>query len=92
MADEETTFGQALYDELKRLGGGVTSNLKYADIQRLKAADREAVVDLFRGSGYAVIQRIKEDTPEQVADYLTRQALQAQQTALIFAGMIWGFG
>ena len=59
MADEETTFGQALYDELKRLGGGVTSNLKYADIQRLKAADREAVVDLFRGSGYAVIQRIK---------------------------------
>ena len=62
-------FGALLCDELYRQGMGsfLTWRLGYADIQRLKAADREACAKMFRGMGYDVVQRVRNDDPEDLA-------------------------
>jgi len=79
MTDEkpetDATFGLELYEELRRQGGYslVTALLNYSGIQRLKAASREEVVELFRGSDYLVLQRIRTDTPRELAAFLQQQ-------------------
>ena len=84
-------FGLRLYEEMKRQGTHVliTGWMKYADVQKLKAADREGVVKMFRGSGYALVQRLKQDEPEEVARLLIAQAERGQNAAL--AGMAISF-
>lgn len=83
----DATFGLELYEELRRQGGYsmVTSMLDYAGIQRLKAASREEVVELFRGSEYLVLQRILTDTPRELAAFLQQRLMAAR------AAMAMGF-
>ena len=79
----EKPFGHRLYDELREQGlhAFLTSRLNYADIQRLKAADRTEVVKMFRGSSYAWIQRLKEDEPGELARFLSVEHARAQAAA-----------
>jgi hypothetical protein len=78
-------FGYRLYEELKQQGTHslITGGMSYADIQILKAADREGVVKMFRGSGYALVQRLKQENPEEVARLLIAEAQRAQSTAMV---------
>jgi len=73
MTDE--TIGLQLYEALKDQGGLslVTSLLTYAQIQELKAADREGLVRLFRGSGYEMIQRLKREPADKLAARMVRE-------------------
>ena len=97
MSEDTRSFGRALYDELKRLGYGsiVTERLNYAQVQRLKAADRPEVIRLFRGSDYEAIQRIKEDSAADLASYLVERAREAERergnhqlAAIVIMGML----
>ena len=87
MTDETEAFGLAFYEALKRHGRGslITSKLDYAGVQKLKQADRAGTVEAFRGSGYELIQRIKSDTPEELAAYAVEQAQAAEQQAAAVA-------
>lgn len=85
-------FGLRLYEAFKSTGLLVllTRRMNYADIQRLKQADRAEAVRLFRGSEYDLLQRLKEDSPEQVAHHLgelTRRQGEAAAAAVVFAGI-----
>ena len=89
-AGPDAHFGAELYEALKRLGlgGMVTSRFNYEAIQRLKAADRAGTAELFRGSAYVLIQRIKTGTPDEVATMLAIQAqVQARNAAILFSGL-----
>ena len=83
MPEEARPFGLLLYEELKRLGRGalVTGSMKYDGIQRLKGADRAETLQLFHGSNYAATQRIKNDSPEDLAAYMNEQAEEAERQA-----------
>ena len=84
MTNEETPFGQALYEALTLHPGGerIVGRLKDAQIQQFKAADRAGVQALFKGTtDYATIQHIKSDTPEALADHLAHRELQSAKAA-----------
>ncbi|MHC4875329.1 MAG: hypothetical protein ACYTGL_02450 [Planctomycetota bacterium] len=74
--NDERPFGLQLYDGLRESGHleVLTAQLNYADIQRLKKADREDVIKLFRGYPYAFLQRLKNDSPEELAKLITLEA------------------
>jgi hypothetical protein len=84
----EDAYGSRLYAELKRQGGvaTVTALLNYAQIQELKAADREDIVRIFGGSSYDFIQRVKRDSPEELAQFMARmlEARQRQAALMMF--------
>ena len=80
MTSAKKPFGLALLEALRWQAGGerIVGRLNYAEIQKLKAADRDAVRALFRGTtDYAAIQHIKRDSPEDLAEYLARRAAVA---------------
>lgn len=89
--DLDGAYGARLYEALKRVGQGtaVTSRMRYADVQRLKAADRAETARLFRGSSYALIQSIKRDAPAEVAALLVGEAEAQARAAIIviFCGL-----
>ena len=89
--DPEKPFGERLYDVMRERGLHVilTNRMNYEQIQELKLADREACAKLFRGSSYVMVQRIKNDEPEKIAEFLAFEQLRAQAatTAVVFMGM-----
>ena len=90
MNASDAPFGHQLFEALKRAGLAaiVTSRLDYAGVQRLKQADRAKTVKLFWGSDYALIQRLKTETPEELAVYLKKVSEEAAQAASAAALML----
>lgn len=83
-------FGERLYDEIREQGLHffITQRLDYAEIQELKAADRDEVAKMFRGSGYEIVQRLKTDEPEEFARFLAAEAEKSQQAAAVVAAIM----
>lgn len=81
---DEAPFGTQLYDALKRIGRAhvITRELKYAEVQRLKAGGRAEVVELFRGSSYEIVQLIKTGSPKAVADRLSKRVDEQERANL----------
>ncbi len=79
MTADERPFGFELYEELKShsQGGVITTTLLYADIQRLKAADRAQTVEIFGGSDSETMRRIQEGSAQEVVGYLVEVAEKA---------------
>jgi ABC-type branched-subunit amino acid transport system substrate-binding protein len=83
----EESFGARFLEEYKRLGGSLTA-WSYAEVQALKAADREGLVRVLREAtphiSYAALQRIRSvDSPEQLArDLRQQQQVQAAAAAV----------
>lgn len=82
---DETTYGRRFLDAWKRYSGALGS-FSYAEIQSMKAADREQFVQLLRARSsslpYATIQLLRESEPEEAARVLHVQAVQASQATL----------
>ena len=76
MASESEPYGAQLLAEIRKLKrlDLITSKLDYKAIQKLKQADREAMLKMFYGSSYAFLQLIKTKEPAEVA----RALVQAQ--------------
>jgi len=72
-------FGLLVYRALKRHPDGnlVTMNLMYADIQKLKVADRAATLELFPKPSFAEVQTLKTAPPEQVVELYVGLAKEA---------------
>jgi ABC-type branched-subunit amino acid transport system substrate-binding protein len=88
--EDQRTFGQRFLDEYKRLGGSLTA-WSYAEIQALKAADREGLARTLKEAqpliSYAALQRIRTvETPEQLARDV-RQQQQVEAAAVGSMGM-----
>jgi len=79
---EDPPFGQRFIDAYRRLGGSLSA-FTYAEVQELKACDREALIHAVRRAQpmatYAALQRIRTaESPEQLArEVLLEQRLQA---------------
>ncbi|MEM7516385.1 MAG: hypothetical protein AAF368_05635 [Planctomycetota bacterium] len=70
-------FGGRLLEALNTHGqDAYSSHLSTPDEQRLRNADRDAALELFRGSEFAVMRRLKEESPEDIAAYLSRHSEQ----------------
>ncbi len=88
-ADGGQTFGARFLDEYKRRGGALSS-FSYAELQTIKASDREGLVHALRAAqpmtSYRALQRIREaESPEELAREVCHQMeLQAIQT-----GTLW---
>ncbi|MFT7617150.1 MAG: hypothetical protein ACI97A_000784 [Planctomycetota bacterium] len=93
MKEETRPYGQILIDELKEKGHFMilTTRMNYSDIQELKSSDREGTLKAFKGSDYAFIQRIKNDSPSEVADFLIERTLAASNGALFTLMIMGGF-
>lgn len=69
-------YGAALLNAVRELGL-CNIGLDYETIQELKVADRAETIRILRsasaGLPYLVIQKLKKDTPEQVAEYFLAQ-------------------
>jgi len=94
MTDSDNTpIGGAIHGLLRgsQEGRFVLSGMKYADLQRLKSADRAGLLELFKGSEYAVLQQVKKGSTDELAALLIEQAQAAQRAmatmGLMFAGM-----
>lgn len=94
MSNQEAHFGSALYRELKALGDNgsrVTSRFNYAELQKLKVANRAEVIKLFPRSTYAMLQILKNDSPAQIAAFLGDNEDKHQaETQMIFASILLG--
>jgi hypothetical protein len=80
--NDEQPFGLQLYNGLRE-GGHLqllTAQLNYADIQELKKADREDVIQLFRGYSYEFLQHLKNDSPDELARLIILKAEAAAAT------------
>lgn len=93
MTVEHVPFGRALFESLGRLHGGeiLTRRMKYGDIQELKNAKREQTLGLFAGSSFEVLQRIKKDSPEELAEFRVNQADETDERTkklLVFAAVL----
>ena len=82
-------FGLQLYEALRQAGlmSLVTSRLSYAQIQELKQADREALGAVFPGASYAMRQRFKTQSVEQILVLLLaeRQRSEMALMTVLFA-------
>ncbi|MEX1040833.1 MAG: hypothetical protein WDZ51_09400 [Pirellulaceae bacterium] len=85
---EDSPFGAELYEAFRAAGrlDFVTRRFNYDAIQRLKKADREHTLKLFQGASWAILQRLKADTPQQVVEYCLEQERQ-QAIAISTAAM-----
>ena len=87
----EKPFGLRLYEELRELGGlePITATLNYADIQRLKAARREDLVEILRGSSDELMRHLAQDPPERFAARMIRSFEQrrAGNAMLVLFGL-----
>ena len=92
MSDLDQTFGERLYSEMRKQSGYnlITAIMNYNAIQQLKVSDRHDTLKLFSGSGYEIIQLLKNGEPEDVARRLVAAAKDAQvgDTGLETAMMI----
>ena len=92
MSDSSKGFGARLYSEMRKQSGYdvITAMMDYNAIQQLKRADREGALKLFSGSGYEIIQLLKSEEPELVAQRLVAaaQAAQGDQATLQAATLI----
>ncbi len=90
--DPSETFGAALLRCFAEEGLPL-STMSYATIQELKAADRAAAIRILRSStagglSYAFIQRLKEDSPERIAERLVMEyRLASQQMTMMMLFM-----
>lgn len=84
-APETPPFGQQLYEGMRRAGlmGLLTRHLDYAEIQELKRAERAGVVRLFPGAPYAMRQRFKTESAEQIVEVLVRELEKSEVAMLI---------
>lgn len=85
--ESDQNFGNQLYEAFraaKRIDF-LTRRFNYNAIQRLKKADREHTLKLFRGSTWAILQQLKSDTPQQVVEYFLEQ--ERQQAIAMSQGM-----
>src|SRR5688500_17407146 len=85
MTFEAQPYGGLLRQELRKLQrlDLITRKLNYAEAQRLKCANREEAVKLFRGSSYAFLHLLKTYEPDEVARRLMQQGQQAAAAAMI---------
>jgi hypothetical protein len=84
VTEQGATFGARFLEEWQRLGGPL-SVWSYAEIQELRASDREGMAAALRRhqplTTYAALQRIRlVESPEALARVLFAQAQAAQQT------------
>lgn len=81
--NDEQPFGLQLYNGLRESGHLelLTAQLNYADIQKLKKANREDVIKLFRGYPYAFLQHLKNDSPDELARLIILKAEAARADA-----------
>ena len=68
----ETTFGQEVYDALKRHPDGnlVLSGMTYARRKRLRSIERKDLPKVFRNATYATRQAFKRSTPKELVEHL----------------------
>ncbi len=83
-SDSEIPFGAAVLQAIREAGLG-NIRLDYATIQKLKVADRAETIRILRSASanmpYATIQRLKKDSPEQIAQHFFIQYQLAAQAA-----------
>lgn len=76
------TFGEQFLEELRRLIG--SNPLDYATTQRVKAMEREEIVELLRknaGATYADIQRLRTaEDPREMAQFLFEAQRRSEQS------------
>ena len=74
--NDEQSFGLQLYNGLRESGHleVLTAQLNYAGIQELKKADRDGVIKLYRGHPYSFLQRLKNDSPEELVKLIILRA------------------
>ena len=74
--NDQQPFGLQLYNGLRESGHleVLTAQLNYAGIQKLKNADREGVIELYRGHPYSFLQRLKNDSPEELVKLIVLKA------------------
>ena len=89
MTDPDTaTFGRRFLDEYVRLGG-LLSSFQYEEIQALRRAGREEMIELLRRTqpmsiNYAAIQRIRRiESPEALARRMYEEVQQAARPAVV---------
>jgi succinate dehydrogenase flavin-adding protein (antitoxin of CptAB toxin-antitoxin module) len=87
LPDDTEPYGARLYAELKRLDV-VVSKFNYETIERLKQANRDETVRLFRASDDDVLQQIRTREPEEVVQYVVEKVNRASQ-AMPFP-FVWG--
>lgn len=78
LPDDAEPYGARLYAELKRLDI-VVSKFDYETIERLKQANRDETVRLFRASDDDVLQQTRTCEPKEVVQYVVEKAKRASQ-------------
>ena len=85
--DSEIPFGAAVLQALREVGLG-NIRLDYATIQTLKVADRAETIRILRNAStnipYATIQKLKKDSPEQIAQHFFMQYQMAAQSVAMY--------
>ena len=88
---DDLPYGARFLDAWKRYSGTLSS-FGYADIQRMKSADREAFIKILRERNsmlpYATIQLLRECDPEEAARALHLRAMQSAQAGHLTFWMI----
>lgn len=78
----EATYGQRFLNAMKGMTGS-SAGFNYANLQKIKAADREELIVILRQEGvswtYAALQQIREMEPEALAQRVLVAQKQAQQ-------------
>ncbi len=72
-------FGSQFFDALKSAGRGslVTERMKYDQVQKLKRSNRQEAIKFFFGASYETIQHFKNDSPQELAEYMIHEADEA---------------
>ena len=88
-----TAFGEALYEALRERGEGqLLTRLGFAELQAFKEADREEAVRLLRGElDYEALQRLKNDAPEELAEFWARREELRMATTAAQMNTGWPF-
>lgn len=91
--EEQEPWGARFLARWRELGGPISS-LRYEQIQRLKAADREEAARIFKPEftlgGYSMAQRIKTEEPEEIAE-MVLQHLHLRQLGSMFMWSMMGW-
>lgn len=88
LPNDSEPYGARLYAELKKLDI-VVSKFNYETIERLRRANRNETIQLFRASDDDVLQQIRSREPREVVQYVVEKANRASQDMPF--PFIWGF-
>jgi hypothetical protein len=83
LSEDKSSYGARLFAEFKKLTGFdvLAAKCHYEAFRRLKVADRDQTIALFAGSDYAVLHRLKNQEPEDVAQFIAAESARAAKDA-----------